>query len=278
METIRIGISSCPNDTFAFEAIYNRRINLKGYKFEFIISDIEELNKQAFIGEIDVTKISFHAFAHLSEKYQILNSGNAIGYKNGPLLISKYKIYPDEIKNVHVAIPGKNTTANLLLSVLYPEITNKTEYLFSDIEEVVLSKEVDAGLIIHENRFTYEKKGLKKIVDLGEEWEKRTKKMIPLGGIIIKRTLPEKIKNDINRLIFESISFAHKNPKIVHSFVKQHAQEMNDEVMKKHIDLYVNKYTLELQDEGRKAIEYLLDLAKERNLVAEIHKPLFVLP
>lgn len=276
MKTLTIGISSCPNDTFAFEAIYNRRIDLKDYKFEFVISDIEELNKQAFKGEIDITKISFHAFAHLTEKYQILNSGNAIGYKNGPMLISKHKIYPDEVKNLHVAIPGKNTTANLLLSVLYPEILNKTEYLFSDIEDAILSSEVDAGLIIHENRFTYEKKGLKKVVDLGEEWEKQTRKMIPLGGIIVKRNLPEKVKKDLNQLVHNSISFAYKNPKAGHPFIKHYAQEMNDDVMQKHIDLYVNKYTLDLQDEGRKSIEYLLDLAKEKKIVSEIIKPLFV--
>ena len=171
----------------------NGRIDTEGLRFELHLADVEELNRLAFSSSIDITKVSYHAFAYLSEVYQLLTSGSALGFNNGPLLISKHKIFPDELDGLKIAIPGKYTTANLLLSLAYPNLRQKKEYLFSDIEEVILSGEADAGVIIHENRFTYHMKGLKKIVDLGEYWDQQTGLPIPLGGIIVRRSLPEEI-------------------------------------------------------------------------------------
>ena len=165
--SLSLGFSPCPNDTYIFDAMVHGKIDTEGLEFSTIIADVEELNNLAFKGEIDITKLSYHAFAKISESFRLLTSGSALGYKNGPLLVSRHKIYPDEITDLRIAIPGENTTANLLLSIAYPKIREKKAYLFSFIEEVVLSGEMDAGLIIHENRFTYQKKGLKKIIDLG---------------------------------------------------------------------------------------------------------------
>src|SRR3972149_12216781 len=167
---LKIGFSPCPNDTFMFDALVNKKINTGRFDFEIWIRDVEQLNKMAFKGELDVTKISYHAYAYISHNYQLLTSGSALGKGNGPLLISKVKIYPGEVDNLKIAIPGRSTTANLLLGIAYPNVQNKREYVFSDIEDAVLSNEVDAGLIIHENRFSCREKGLKKIVDLGEFW------------------------------------------------------------------------------------------------------------
>ena len=177
---LKLGFSTCPNDTFMFDAMVHHKIDTFGLDFDLHLADIEELNQLSLKGELDITKISYAAYTKVSDKYIFLNSGSALGENNGPILISKRKIYPDEVNNLKIAIPGKNTTANMLLSIAYPEAKSKVEYLFSDIEDVVLSDEVDAGLIIHENRFTYEKKGLKKIIDLGEFWERKTNKPIPL--------------------------------------------------------------------------------------------------
>lgn len=277
MKKISIGISSCPNDTFAFAAIYNKLIDTKDYEFNFYISDIEHLNQKAFNAELDVTKISFYTFAQISKNYQILNSGNAIGNNNGPLLVSKRKIFKDDINDIKIAIPGKNTTANLLLTTLFPEAKNKTEYLFSDIEEVVLSNEMDAGLIIHENRFTYQEKGLLKIVDLGEEWQNKTNMMIPLGGIIVKRTIDQKTKQEIDSIIKNSIEFAYKNWNSVYPFIKKYAQNLNDEVIKKHINLYVNQHTVDLGIKGKKSIQFLLNEVEKQKLCEKIEEPVFVI-
>ena len=201
---LTLGFSTCPNDTFIFDAMVNGRIDTEGLRFQLHLSDVEELNQLAFSSALDITKVSYHAFAYLSDAYQLLTAGSALGFGNGPLLISKHKIYPDELDGLKIAIPGKYTTANLLLSIAYPNLRQKMEYLFSDIEEVILSGEADAGVIIHENRFTYQAKGLKKVVDLGEFWEHETGLPIPLGGIIIKRSLPREISLKVNRVLGRS--------------------------------------------------------------------------
>jgi len=197
---LTLGFSTCPNDTYIFDAMVHGRIDTEGIEFELMMTDVEELNRYAFAAEIDITKISYHAYANIADSYTLLNSGSALGFKNGPLLISKYKVYPDEINNLKIAIPGKYTTANLLLGIAYPEHKNKKEYLFSDIEDVVLSGEMDAGLIIHENRFTYQQKGLKKVADLGEFWETKTGLAIPLGGIVVNRKLSTAIQQKVDRV------------------------------------------------------------------------------
>jgi 1,4-dihydroxy-6-naphthoate synthase len=273
---LKLGFSTCPNDTFIFDAMVHGKIDTEGLEFDLIMGDVEELNRLAFAGEIDITKLSYHAYVYIADKFVLLDSGSALGRNNGPLLISKHKVYPDEISDLRIAIPGKNTTANLLLSIAYPQAKEKKEYLFSDIEEVVVSGEMDAGLIIHENRFTYEKKGLKKVIDLGEYWEKTTAMPIPLGGIVVNRKHSTEIQHKVNRVLKRSVQYAFDNPKESYQFVKQYAQEMDDEVMQSHIELYVNYFTLELGEEGRKAIKHLYKIATEKSVIPNIREDVFI--
>jgi 1,4-dihydroxy-6-naphthoate synthase len=272
---LRLGFSTCPNDTYIFDALVHHKIDTEGLDFELFLADVEQLNKAAFDSQIDITKLSYHAYAYVAENYVLSDSGSALGYKNGPLLISKRKIYPDEISGLKIGIPGKFTTANLLMGIAFPDALQKIEYLFSDIEEAVLSNEIDAGLIIHENRFTYEKKGLLKIIDLGEYWEKETNMPIPLGGIAINRALPLEVQKKINRLIQKSIQFAFANPGTGLDFIRRYAQEMDEIVMQKHINLYVNQFTENLGFDGRKAIEFLYHQAVEKNIIPQINKNIF---
>jgi 1,4-dihydroxy-6-naphthoate synthase len=273
---LTLGFSTCPNDTYIFDAMVHGRIDTEGIEFELMMTDVEELNRFAFAAEIDITKISYHAYAYITDSYMLLNSGSALGFKNGPLLISKYKVYPDEINNLKIAIPGKYTTANLLLGIAYPDHKNKKEYLFSDIEDVVLSGEMDAGLIIHENRFTYQQKGLKKVADLGEFWETKTGLAIPLGGIVVNRKLPTAIQQKVDRIMKRSVEFAFENPKASYPFVKHHAQAMDETVMESHIKLYVNEFTRELGTEGRKAVETLYREATALGVIPKIREDIFV--
>jgi len=273
---LTLGFSTCPNDTFIFDAMIHGKIDTEGLEFVTKMADVEELNREAFASSIDITKLSYHAYAYIAEHYVLLHSGSALGRNNGPLLISKHKIYPDEVNNLKIGIPGKNTTANLLLGIAYPKATNKHEYLFSDIEEAVLSGELDAGLIIHENRFTYEAKGLKKIVDLGEFWEQKTGLPIPLGGIVVNRRLPLEIQQKIDRVLQRSVQFAFENRRESLPFIKHYAQEMSEEVMYKHINLYVNNFTLQLCSEGQKAVETLYKIASELKIIPQINQNIFV--
>lgn len=273
---LTLGFSPCPNDTYIFDAMVHGRIDTEDIDFEVIVSDIEELNRHAFAGEIDITRISCHTYAYITDSYLLLNSGSALGFQNGPLLISKYKVYPDEIDGLKIAIPGKNTTANLLFSIAYPNHKNKKEYLYSDIEEVVLSGETDAGLIIHESRFTYRQKGLKKIVNLGEFWESKTEMPVPLEGIVVNRKYPAEIQKKIDRIIKRSINFAFDNPKASYPYVKHYAREMDDMVIESLIKLYVNEFTHDLGIEGRKAIEKLYSEATALGLIPQMRKDIFV--
>lgn len=273
---LSLGFSTCPNDTFIFDAMIHNKIDTEGLEFDVVLGDVEELNRGAFEASIDITKLSYHAYAYIAENYKLLTSGSALGRGNGPLLISKRKIYPDEVSDLKVAIPGTNTTANLLFSIFYPDIKTKKEYLFSDIEDAILDGEMDAGVIIHENRFTYQKKGLKKVLDLGERWEKKTQSPIPLGGIVIHRRINADIQTKVNRVLKRSIQFAFDNPNSSYNFVKQYAQEMEDEVMRKHIDLYVNSFTLDLGDEGMRAIQTLYEEACKNQIISSIPKDIFV--
>ena len=258
-----------------FDALINRRIDTMGYNFSVELADIDGLNRMAIHGTQEITKISFNAFSLFSNEYQLLRSGSAIGFENGPLIISKRKIYIDELSQIKIAIPGNNTTANLLLIRLFPTVKNKHSYLFSDIETAILDNEVDAGVIIHETRFTYQKRGLQQIVDLGEEWNKQTKLPLPLGGIAIKRHLPTKIKEEIQLLIKQSVMYAMKHPNEAYQYVKQHAQELDDDVIRKHIELYVNEYSIWHTDICEKGIRNLLNIASEINHIIPV-EPLFV--
>ena len=251
--------SPCPYDTFMFEPIESGRIDTEGLRFEIHLADVEELNKAASNEKYDITKLSFNAYTQLTDSYQLLTSGSALGRKCGPLLIAKTPLSSNAIEQHIIAIPGVNTTANFLLSYAYPEIHQKEEFLFSDIEEKVLTEEVDAGVIIHENRFTFQEKGLVQIKDLGEHWEEKTGFPIPLGGIVTRRRFTEELKQKINRVIARSVAYALANPDSGKAYVKAHAQEMDEHVMRSHIELYVNDYSADIGTEGMESIQYLFD-------------------
>jgi 1,4-dihydroxy-6-naphthoate synthase len=266
---LTLGFSPCPNDCFIFDAIVNRRIDLEGLDFGVRMDDVESLNKAAFAGDIDVTKLSYHAYAHCNREYVLLNAGSALGRNCGPLLISKRRIDPEEVAAGHlsIAIPGRFTTANFLLGLAFPNAERRTELVFSAIERALLEGQHDAGLIIHENRFTYEAKGLKKIIDLGEFWEGQTGLPIPLGGIVVKRSIPEPVKTRVDRVLARSVMFAFANRAASLPFIRDHAQEMSEDVMYRHIDLYVNDYSVDLGAEGRRAVETLFERAKAAGII-----------
>jgi 1,4-dihydroxy-6-naphthoate synthase len=252
------------------------RIDTEGLEFDYFLADVEELNRRAFAGNVDITKMSYHAYAYAANNYLILDSGSALGRRNGPLLISKKQINPDELSEKLIAIPGKYTTANLLLGIAWPSAVNKKEYLFSDIESALLNEEVDAGVIIHETRFTYNKKGLLKIADLGEYWEKLSNMPIPLGAIVINRSVPEEVALKVNRILKRSLEYANKDALASFDFVVDNAQEMDRNVMNSHIKLFVNSFTLNLGSEGREAIEKLFYYAHKQNVIPEIPSRIFL--
>ncbi len=273
---LTLGFSPCPNDTFIFDALVHRRIDTEGLEFDYSLADVEELNRKAFAGAIDITKLSCHAYAYVAGSYAILDSGSALGYRNGPLLISKKLIQMDQIRSARIAIPGKYTTANLLFSIGWPEAVNKKEYLFSEIEDVLLRDDADAGLIIHESRFTYRKKGLMKIADMGEFWEKSTGLPVPLGVIVISRNICPETAAKVNRTLKRSVEFARKNSLASYDFVASNAREMDRGVMNSHIKLYVNDFTVQLGDEGRKAISELLRISHEKGILPAVPDTIFI--
>ena len=251
---LSIGFSPCPNDTFIFDALVNKLIDTKGFEFEVFLEDVQTLNQWAMEGRLDITKLSFPALFR-SGKYQLLQSGSALGKGVGPLLIGRKMVSLPEVEKCRIAIPGEQTTANFLLNFAFPHITRKVPMLFSEIEEAVLNGSVDLGVIIHENRFTYQQKGLHKICDLGQVWEERQSSAIPLGCIAMKKTYPENIRLTIQELIRESLEYSNKNYPAISSYVKNHSQEMDENVMRKHIELYVNNYSLDLGKDGMKAVD-----------------------
>ena len=272
---LKLAISTCPNDTFMFEALLNQRVDTRGYKFEINLADIDELNQMALNNSADITKLSISAYSQVSQHYQLLRSGAAIGFSNGPLIVSKSKIYPEELPYINIAIPGENTTANLLLSNLYPQVKSKTVYLFSDIEEAILDGEVDAGVIIHETRFTYKNRGLQLVSDLGDEWEKQMHMPLPLGAIAIKRDFLNRVKHDIQQILAQSVQYALNNPKESYSFVKKHAQALDDDVIRKHIELYVNGLSTWVNAKGETAIRKMLSIAINENELTLL-EPIFI--
>ena len=273
---LTLGFSPCPNDTFIFDAMVHGRIDTEGLEFDYFLADVEELNKKAFASEVDITKMSYHAYAYAAENYLILDAGSALGHRNGPLLISKQIIQASDLHGARIAIPGKYTTANLLFSIAWPEAKNKVEYLFSEIEDALLNGKVDAGLIIHETRFTYAKKGLHKIADMGEYWENLTGLPIPLGAIVINRRIPQDIALKVNRILRRSLEFAYKDSCASYKFVADNAKEMDSIVMNKHIKLFVNEFTLNLGEKGREAIETLFGIAVEKGSVPILPDRIFL--
>jgi len=273
---LTLGFSPCPNDTFIFDALVNGRIDTEGLEFDYFLADVEELNRRAFSSEVDITKISCHAYAYTAGNYIILDSGSAIGFGNGPLLISKHLSDTGIMNSSRIAIPGKFTTANLLFSIAWPEALNKREYLFSDIEDILLRDEADAGLLIHETRFTYESKGLHKIADLGEFWERLTGLPIPLGSIAIHRRIPEEIALKFNHVLRKSIEYAGKDSRASCDFVASNAKEMDSSVINSHIKLFVNDFTVNLGSEGRKALTQLFTIAHAKGVTPEVPGNIFL--
>lgn len=275
---LTLGFSPCPNDTFIFDAMVHGRIDTEGIEFEYFLADVEELNNRAMASMVDITKISFHAYAWVSGNYLILDSGSALGRGNGPLLISKRSFDTSELSSKRIAIPGRYTTANLLFSIAWPDALNKTEFIFSAIEDALLREEVDAGLVIHETRFTYEKRGLIKLADMGEYWENLTGKPIPLGAIVIKRSVPQEIALKVNRILRRSLEYAMNDSTAAYEFVARHAREMDRAVMDSHIKLYVNDFTLNLGKEGKDAVRCLFSIASEKKVIPAVPGEIFLSP
>ena len=275
---LTLGFSPCPNDTFIFDALVNNKIDTEGVELDVKLEDVQTLNQWAIEGRLDVTKLSYGVLPLALDKYIVLNSGSALGKGVGPLLISgsEQKIFNVEEKTI--AIPGKNTTAHLLFSLAYPHAKNKIFFRYDEIENFVLANR-GLGVIIHENRFTYEQKGLKKIIDLGDYWEKETATPIPLGGIVIKRNIDTNVQQQIDKLIKKSIEYAYTKYPELNDYIRIHSQEMSEDVMRKHIDLYVNDYSIDLCDEGRNAVQKLLAVWQYMHPFTKTkNDPIFVKP
>lgn len=273
---LSLAFSPCPNDTFIFDALVNKRISAGGLQFDPVLEDVETLNEGALAGKYDICKVSIAAFAHVSGAYRLLQSGSALGRGCGPLLIAREMISREKIPALLTGIPGKYTTARLLLHLAFPKLKHTREMLFSAIEQALLDRAIDVGLIIHENRFTYAQKGLVKLMDLGDWWEEKYKMPVPLGGIAIRRTLSTEIQHTVNALVRQSVQTAFADPGRAMDYVRMHAQTMDPDVMRRHIDLYVNDYTTDLGAEGRRAIELLFAVAAGPDDFPAIRLPLFV--
>ena len=270
-----IAFSPCPNDTFMFDGLVNQRLQ-ENIVVDYTLLDIEQLNEAALEGRYDFTKLSMGVYPLVADTYQITSAGCALGYKCGPILIAKPGMDLHALNDLPVAIPGMHTTANLYMGILFPQLTNKKEYLFSEIENAVLKGEVAAGLIIHENRFTYAAKGMISLADLGTEWEKRTGLPVPLGCIAVKRSLPEKSKRLLQSALHKSIELAFANPSLSEEFVAFHSQELSHEVQQQHIALYVNNFSLNLGEEGEKAIRYLFREGAKLGLLPDMKDSIFL--
>ncbi len=266
-----LGFSPCPNDTFIFDALVNKKINTGNFEFEVLLEDVETLNEMALNNQLDFTKISYGVLPLIAKNYKVLNSGSALGKGVGPLLISKKPVDFNDVEKFTIAIPGENTTAHLLFSLAFPNAKNKVFKRYDEIENSVLKSENVLGVIIHENRFTYMDRGFHKIVDLGNFWEEKTGLPIPLGGIVGKKSMEEKILKQVDMLIKKSIEYAFKNYPLIPDYVKKHSQEMEVEVMKKHIDLYVNKFSINLGEGGKNAIQKFMEIYRNTREIVDPH-------
>jgi len=271
---LSIGFSPCPNDTFIFDALVNKKIDTGDIHFEPVLEDVQTLNQWAIEGKLDITKLSYGVLPLVLDNYQLLSSGSALGKGVGPLLISKAALQTLNVEDYTIAIPGENTTAHLLFSLKYPLAKKKIFVRYDQVEDFVLQGK-GLGVIIHENRFTYEQKGLNKITDLGDYWEQETKVPIPLGGIVINRKFNKELQQKINSLIRKSLEYAYQNYPELNDYIKNHAQEMSEDVMRKHINLYVNKYSLDLGHEGKTAVIKLMDIFSAINQTSVNKSDLF---
>lgn len=260
---LSLAYSPCPNDTFMFYAIAHGKIDLRGHVFTISLHDVEHLNRMAGIEKYDISKMSFHAYALLRDRMELCDAGAALGKGNGPLLVCNRQASVDlECSNVQIALPGKHTTAALLMRYAFPHIKNYVYCLFHEVEKKVLNKEVQAGVLIHETRFLYARHGLSLLADLGEIWEKSTGLPIPLGGIAMSRKLPEDVRADFQQILRESVEYAMTHPEETMSYVRANAQEMDPDIMRKHIEMFVNDYSISMGEDGKRAVETLCALVK----------------
>lgn len=274
---LSLAFSPCPNDTFIFDAMVNGKIDTGGLQFEVLLEDVQTLNEWAMAGKTDISKISYGVLPLVLPNYLVLDAGGALGKGVGPLLIAKHALPAlANVNDMTIAIPGQNTTAHMLFSLAFPKCRQKKFMVFSEIEDAVINNQVDAGVIIHENRFTYQQKGLVKLIDLGEFWEERTGNPIPLGGIVMKREFDNALHKQVNKLIKQSVEYAFTNYPELADYVKQHSQEMEEMVMRQHIDLYVNNYSIELGAAGKSAVEELLQIYKQTNAGTKLQSPVFM--
>jgi 1,4-dihydroxy-6-naphthoate synthase len=279
---LSIGFSPCPNDTFIFDALINKKIDTEGLLFDAILEDVETLNKWALKGKLSVTKLSYGVFPLVIKQYILLNSGSALGRGVGPLLISNLPVRQPgneygmlNVEAETIAIPGEHTTAHLLFSLAYPNAKNKVFLRYDEIEKFVLDNK-SLGVIIHENRFTYMGKGLFKVTDLGDYWEKETGNPIPLGGIVVNRNIDSEMQQKIDRLIKKSIQYAYSKYPVLNDYIRNHSQEMSEDVMRKHIDLYVNHYSLDLGNIGKDAVKKLISVYNKANNLEVSTENIFV--
>ncbi len=262
-----LGFSPCPNDTFMFHALLHGLLEQHPIEFDTHIEDVETLNEWALQGKLDITKLSFHTFLKVRDQYELLHAGAALGFGVGPLLIAREHLTEVDINRGPIAVPGQLTTAHMLFQLRYPNARNKQFMIFSDVESAVLDGRAVAGVIIHENRFTYADKGLVKIKDLGEFWEEETGTPIPLGAIVAKKSLGTDVINSLNALLAQSVQYAFDHPDASKSYVSAYAAEMDPEVMRKHIQTYVNDYSIDLGPTGRSAVLKLEEMAKAAGIV-----------
>lgn len=274
--TLSLGYSPCPNDTFIFYALVHGKIDTAGIAYKEVLEDVETLNRMAQQARLDITKVSFHAFGHLRDTYCLLRSGGALGRGCGPLVVARDMCSMQELRGKTIAIPGELTTAFLLLQVFDPELKQRITVMpFHQIIDAVKSGAADAGLIIHESRFTYQQQGLQQIMDLGAWWEQETGLPIPLGCIIAGRDLGSKLVRKTDALIRKSLEYAFSHSEETKAYIRQHAQELDDSVIEQHIGLYVNDYSLDIRDEGVRAIEELFRRAADQGVIGRSSKPLF---
>jgi len=262
---LTLGISPCPNDTFIFDALVNGALDTGGLELEVVHEDVQTLNEWALAGRLDVTKLSYGVLPLVARDYSLLRSGGALGRGVGPLLVARPGAGPFRAEGARVAIPGRNTTAHLLFSLACPRAADKRFLVFSEIEGAVLRGEVDAGVIIHEGRFTYAARGLEKVLDLGEHWERETGAPIPLGAIVARRTLPAPLRRRLDGLVRRSVEHALARRPFLSDYVRCHAQEMDEEVMRQHVDLYVNDFSVDLGEAGLRAVETFLRVYRQAN-------------
>lgn len=266
MRTVSIAFSPCPNDTFIFHAMLHGLVDTGDFRFNPGLHDIETLNDSAFTGRFDITKLSFHAWLYLKKKYDLLDSGSALGFGCGPLLVKAGS--QKKISEMNIAIPGEYTTAYMLLRLWNPDITKIVPTRFDKIMEGIRDGKFDAGLIIHEGRFVYRNYGLEQVIDLGEWWEKETSSPIPLGCITVKNDrFSNEEKKELNAIIRSSVQYALDNRGASGEYIRRHSQELDDDVIESHIKLYVNEYTVDLGEAGRKAISKLEEMAGEKNII-----------